>query len=155
MIQETYQAIKGLTTLFATVNVGAAGAVTLQSWNPATTKYVAAPTGATGNFSILANGSAGISTVTKNGTAGNWTTLFQYPFTRCISVTATVLGAGGSLSTAVAGIQLISSSIATNPNTFSVVTQIFNNIGAGNVAADPASGDQVTLCFLLQNSSAI
>lgn len=145
--QFSYSLQKGLVTLFARVSVGAAGAVTLQKWNPATRAFSAAPTTGVGPYSV---GAEGIKTVTRTG-AGAWTIVLQDSYQRLLGACLEAsIAASGTLTVIGAGVD--STSDVTS-NTAPTIKVLLNSATA--TAADPASGDVIILRFTLQNSGTL
>lgn len=132
--------LKGVVKLYCRVSVGAAGAVTLQAWNPATRAYATA--GATGT--------SGVTSVTRTG-AGLWSILLQDSYQRVLMVTATAELAGGTATCLAVGVNssLTDVNSATSPQ---LAIALLKSTAS---ADDPASGNLVDLEITLQNSSAL
>lgn len=152
--QEFYSLHKRQVTLHAVVAVGAAGAVTLQKWTPTAQAvagaYSAASTAAANSFSPA--GTQGITSVTKEATAGQWTFVLQDGFQRLLGATFTPVVATTGISTAAAMGVVKPSGVngLTTGNTFTV--QFADFAGA---AVNPASGEVMLLTFELDQSPTI
>ena len=131
---------KGLVWVFAVVNVGAAGATTLQQWNPGSRTYSAAP----------AAGFRGVKSVTRTAT-GLWTVLLQNPYQRVMQVAITPQLAGGLAVCTDVAVNLT----GTNVNSNTAPTLNLALLSATVTAADPASGEQILLAMSFQNSTAL
>lgn len=149
--------LKGLVALYPVINVGAAGAVTLQKRTfsaagagATTPKYslVAAPT--TGVGYAVGDG-FGTATVARTG-AGAWTITLSDSYLYLVSVVPVIANATGALTTADLIINSSTTNVTTNTSAGSggVITTIMYN--AAGSAADPNTGDQVTLQIILGNS---
>lgn len=137
---------KGVVSLFCRVSVAGAGAVTLQKWNPSSRTYTAAPTSGTGPYAV---GAEGIKTVTRTGT-GAWTIVLQDSYQLLKNVRLSSTAASGVLT--VVGVGVDSTTDVTSA-TAPTIKLLFNSASA--TAADPASGDQIDLEFVLLNSGAL
>lgn len=128
-----------MVTLFATVSVGAGGAVTFQRFDPVANTYSAAS----------AAGWRGVLSVTRIST-GLWTVALNDPYQRCITMAASFLtvatGPAAPIASLVAG-------ASNNVRSATAPTLQVVFCSSAGVAADPASGEQVTLAFNLANSS--
>lgn len=138
-------------SLWATVNVGGSGAVTLQKWTQPNGSvagaYSAAPTPGTG----YAKGFKGISAITRNS-AGNWTLALQDTYIRLLSAHVnfvfTTSGPTAPIWSVISATTNVAS--ATAPQ----VSFLFQ-AAAGGAATDPASGEQILIRLLLANSAAL
>lgn len=153
--------LKNIVTLFPIVNVGAAGAVTLQKRTfaaagagAATPKYstVAAPT--SGTPYVFGDG-FGVRSVTRNST-GNWTLVLTDPYLYLIQATVQFANSGAAYNAPV----MIVDSNTTNTNVAlstapgnggKITVQFYNSSGS---AADPGNGDQASFAILLGDSGA-
>lgn len=128
--------------LWAVVAVGAAGAVTLQAWNPVARVYAAAGV----------KGFRGILSVARTGT-GAWTITLDDVYQRLLGVVPTFFSAGGTPYSPVLGV-LTSSNVSAVAAP--VVNIVFQSAGvaASGSALDPASGEIIQLEIQLQDSSA-
>ncbi len=151
--------LKGLVDIYATVNVGAAGAVTLQQWNYPSlgqlstvgNTYSAAPTTGGGNSfpNVYVQGEAGVFSVTRTG-AGLWTVVMQDTYLRLIELRAFSTLAGG-LSAIVQAAQNSTISNLANQSPGSIVGVAL--LSATATALDPANGEQIVLKFTFQDAS--
>ena len=128
-----------LVTLYATVSVGAAGAVTFQKFDPVANSYSAAPSG----------GWRGITSVARTA-AGLWTITLQDSYQRCLGLSASFLVASGL--PAAPQVALCTGSL-NNVRSGTAATVQVQFCSSAGVAADPASGEQITLRIDLSNSS--
>lgn len=155
-----YSILKGVTHLFAAVNVGAGGAVTLQKWNypqvnqttsPART-YTAAPTTGGGNSwpQNTWQGAEGIFSVVRTG-AGTWTVTLQDTYQRLLDISGFTARAGGLVTVAdFAEDTSVSNYAPTNAPGSVLGIVMFNS---SDLPGDAANGDQIRLHFELQNST--
>jgi hypothetical protein len=139
-----YALEKGKVDLFARVSVAAAGAVTLKKWNPATRTYSAAPTSGVGSYSV---GSQGIKTVARTGT-GLWTVTLQDSYQRLLGAFFTCSNSTGAMTVVTMGVDTDGD---VTSNTAPTVMLVFSS--SASTAADPASGDEIDLHLILQNSA--
>lgn len=128
-----------MVTLFATVSVGAGGAVTFQKFDPVANAYSAAASA----------GWRGILSVVRAGT-GLWTVTFNDTYQRCITMAASFLAGATGPAAPIASL-VTGASNNVRSNTAPTVQVLF--CSSAGTAADPASGEQVTLQFNLSNSS--
>lgn len=141
-IQFQYQHEKKPVRLFARVNIGAAGAPTLQAWTPSSGgggTYAAAVTG----------GYRGIKSITRNGT-GDYTLTLQDAFQQMFDwdvafIAATTLKAAAPLVSAF--------TTGTNVGTSTGGTFRFVCQSAQGTAADPASGEIMLIRLELGDST--
>lgn len=150
--------LKGLVDLYAVVDVGAAGAVTLQQWNypslgqlsTVANTYSAAPTtgGGTSWPKRYEQGEAGIYSVARTG-AGLWTVTLQDSYLRLLELTGFATLAGGtSAIVSVAQNSTITDLDATGGSVIGVAL-----LSATATALDPADGERLVLKFTLQHAS--
>jgi hypothetical protein len=144
--------IKRKVDLYAIVDVGAAGAVTLLKITLINGQQssVSAPTSGTGYG--VGNGE-GVRSVVRTGT-GAWTVTLSDSYVRLVGVDlARTQNATGLLTAASVGVNSSTTNIQTNtaPGNGGVVAVVLND-WAG-VAVDPASGDRLTLHFVLADAS--
>lgn len=128
-----------LVTLYATVSVGAGGAVTFQRFDPASNTYSAA----------AAAGWRGVLSVVRVST-GLWTVTFQDTYQRCIYMGASVLCTTAGPAAPV--VSLVTGALNNIRSNTAPTLQVLFSDDAGTTT-DPASGEQVTLKFDLSNSS--
>jgi hypothetical protein len=145
---------KGLVKLVFVVNVGAAGAVTMEQWNPSGANprtYSAASTALTPQ-----GGFRGVQGVSRTGT-GAWTVKLQNSYQRIVSWNAFSQIAGGLAAAPNSAINLTGTNVNTQVNWAGNNTGPQINIqflSAASTAADPASGEQIVCCIELQDSTA-
>lgn len=146
--------LKGVFYLQGAVNIGAAGAPTLQKWNPVTVNrstpiYTAAPTVQSGAFlPNMSLGEQGIKSITRVS-AGVYNVLLQDTYQRLLDFRAVFSNVTGLPTT-------ISTGLWASTDVTTIGTGIkFTTLSASGVAADPASGDVMLFSLLLQNSTAI
>jgi hypothetical protein len=137
---------KGLVQLFCRVSVAAAGAVTLQKWNPSTRAYESAPTSGTGSYAL---GSQGIKTVARTGT-GLWTITLQDTYYRLLGVRMTTTATSGVATCGGLAVDAASDVTAVAAPVIKVV--LFSTPGT---PAAPASGDKIDLRITLQNAGSV
>lgn len=154
--------IKGQVELYAAVNVGAAGAVTLQEWNypqmgqgstaPART-YTAAPTtGGSAAFpSAYAQGAEGIFSVARTA-AGLWTVTLQDSYQRMVGLAFYASLAGGLSAVVSVAENTTITVMASGTPPRSVIGVAL--LSATATALDPADGERISLRFTLQNLTA-
>lgn len=159
-VDKQYALIKYEIRLYASVSVGAAGAVTLQKWNypvfgtgPNARTYTAATTGTApttaGNYpNRYTAGAEGVFSVTRTG-AGLWTILLQDNYQRMVGMTGFVAVAGG-LANIVTIAENTTISNMTSPGGSVIGLAMLSATG---VAADPTAGSSVRLCFTLANGT--
>ena len=161
IMQDHATLIKGQVELYCAVNVGAAGAVTLQRWNyptlapaAATARtYTAAPTTGGGPAFPLqaAQGAEGVFSVARTA-AGLWTVTLQDAYQRLVGLSFFSSLAGG-LS---AVVSVHENTTITNMNSGTPARSLIGValLSATATALDPASGERINLRFTLQNSTA-
>lgn len=156
-VSESYGIIKREVRLYAAVDVGAAGAVTLQKWNYPVfgggvnaRTYTAAPTTAAGQGypGMYQTGAEGVRSVTRTA-AGLWTIQLQDNYQRCLRVDAQGELAGGL--SAVVG-------VGRNSTTTNMTASGGSEIGialltATATAGDPADGETIYLTFTLADAT--
>lgn len=149
--------LKGLVDVFCVVDVGAAGAVTLQQWNyptfgagPNVRTYTDAPTtgGGTAWPNRFAQGEAGVFSVARTA-AGLWTITLQDSYDRLVGLRMFSTLAGGlSAVVAIHENSTITSMAATGGSVIGVALE-----SATATALDPANGETVSIHLVLQNAS--
>lgn len=161
-----YALIKREVKLYAAVDVGVGGAVTLMKWNYPTfgagasanispRTYSAAPLATalpTGNANPLQYnaGAEGVRSVVRTGT-GAWTIKLQDNYQRLLDVSYLTENVSGA-STVVSCARLASAgSVNFNAVGGSEFAVLFSS--AAGVAADPASGDRILLSFTLADAT--
>ncbi len=143
--QNTNSLVKGLTKLFAVVDIAGAGACTLRAWNPKTRAYSDAPT--TTGSNRYQTGEEGVYSISRTS-AGLYNILLQDTYNRLLKAEATIFNATGLPVPVVMGV-LDSTDVATLATGINVQ---FSS-ATGSNAADPADGDTVIFEFTLQNGS--
>ena len=138
--------VKGLTKLFAVVDIGATGACTLRAWNPKTRAYADAPT-ATGS-NRYQTGEEGIHSISRTS-AGLYNLLLHDTYNRLLGVQYTIFNATGLPDPVTLGV-LDSTDVATLATGINVQ---FSS-ATGSNAVDPANSDTIIFEFTLANSSA-
>lgn len=158
-IDKSYSLAKGEVRLYCSVNVAAAGAVTLQRWNypqmgqtgGSARTYTAAPTTGGGAFpNAAAQGAEGIFSVVRTG-AGLWTVTLQDAYQRLV-----VLDGFGSLAGGLSAIVKVAENTSiTNMNSGAPPKSVIGIalLSATANALDPASGERINLFFTLQNNT--
>lgn len=153
--------LKGTVLLYPVVNIGLAGAVTLQKRTfsaagagSATPKYslVAAPT--SGQPAAIGDG-YGTRSVTRNS-AGNWTLVLSDSYLYLIQVSVVFTNSGASFNAPVYVVDSNTSNTNVQVNTApynggKITLQFYNGSG---VATDPGNGDQAQFTVILGDSSA-
>ena len=129
-------------TLYFTVNFGAAGAPTLQVWDPVARSFSAA----------TAQGWKGIKSLTRVS-AGLYDVNLQDAYNQVLNADMVPVLAAGSFPAATE-LQLVTPNLNVNSATAPKIRIQLNN-PAGNAATDPASGEQVQFYFDLSDSTAI
>jgi hypothetical protein len=157
-VDKQYCLLKRRVDIYATINVGAGGAVELQKWNyptlgtgPNARTYTAAPL-ATGLPSGAAYplqynaGAEGVRSVTRTG-VGQWTVQFQDSYQRQLGVGMTLEVAGG----------VVTGQLALNSTTTNMAAVGGSVLGlttvVGGAAADLPAGTVVHLRFFLQDAT--
>lgn len=157
-IDRSYSLAKGEVRLYCAVNVGAAGAVTLQEWNypqmgqgttaPART-YTAAPTtGGSAAFpTAYAQGAEGVFSVARTA-AGLWTVTLQDSYQRLLFLSGHASLAGGlsALDCVAENTTITNMASGTPPRSVIGVALLLNS-----VATDPAADTRINLFFTMQN----
>jgi len=128
---------KNVVTLFAVVKFGAAGAPTLQKWDPAARSYSAAS----------ATGFKGVKTITRTGT-GVFDVVLQDSYNRFLSLNYTFENASASAAPFVV-VQTPDTNLASTTTPKCSLTFL----NTSSVATDPASGEIVILEIVLSNST--
>lgn len=161
---QTMALLKRVVTLYPVVNVGAAGAVTLQkrqftamgSGSVAPVySLVAAPT--TGVGYAVGDG-FGVRSVTRNST-GNWTLVLSDPYLYLIQCSAVFANSGASFNAPVMIVDSNTSNTNVSLNTAvgnggKITVQFYNtSAGGGGTAADPGNGDQAQFAIILGDAS--
>lgn len=150
---------KRLISLYPIVNVGAAGAVTLQkrtftamgAATAAKTTIGAAPT--TGSGYVVGDG-FGIKSVLRNST-GNWTLTLSDNYQALVQCTVQFANSGASFN---APIMIVDSNVSNTVvsggtgvgNGGKITIQFYNGSG---VATDPGNGDQAQFCIVLLDAT--
>lgn len=151
--------LKGLVDVFCVVDVGAAGAVTLQQWNyptfgagPDARTYTAAPTtgGSVAWPGRAAQGDAGVYTVARTA-AGLWTVTLQDFYDRLVGMSFYSSLAGGLSAVVAIHENTTITAMGTAANGGSVIGVAL--LSATATALDPADGETITIHFTLQNAS--
>lgn len=157
---------KGMITVYGVINVGAAGALTLQQWSPPTLSnaqvgsYSAASTSAATPFTTANKGARGIASVTRTS-AGCWQIKLQDSYVRLLQVNPTFVNACGATGTTTPAAPFVFvNTSAVSGQATNVALQgggVINLVlaSAVNTPADPASGEQIILEIQLQNSTAL
>lgn len=151
---ESYSLQKQRMTLFAVLNIGGTGAVTLQSWSPTsgqvTGAYSAASTSGANSYSP--GGAQGVASVSRVS-AGLYTVTLQEGYQRLLGVHPTFLVPTTAIPAApVMGVVKpagTGGSLGTNLNSFNV------QFSTGGVATDPASGEQIILKIDVDKSGVV
>lgn len=123
--QFSYQLEQDLVKLYATATIGASGAVS------------------------RARG-AGITSITKSSTAGQYVVTMADPYNRFIHFTATMVAAGPTTASTVQVLMNPATIQATIKSTRQITIQCLDAAGA---AVNPASGEQISLQITMRNSS--
>ena len=147
--QFSYSLYGKVVSLFATIKCGAAGAPTLQQWNPVTRVFAAAPTGGSRGIKSISRTSTGLFVITLQDAYNELIDIDATFDTTLISAQAApaapevyIYGSGPTAS--------VNDSInLTTGGTFTLATM--NNSSA---ATDPASGEFLKLCVVLSDSAA-
>jgi hypothetical protein len=156
-IDKQYVMLKRRIELYAAVSVGAAGAVTLQSWKyptlGSTAAYVAAPLAnalPTGNPypNQYGAGAEGVRSVVRTGT-GLWTVTLQDNYQRVLEVGLVIQKAGGLSTIMSIGINSTLTNMAAQGG--SVIALAL--LSATGTVADPANGDLVLVKFGLADAT--
>lgn len=150
--QFDFSVIKKKVTLYAVVDVGGSGAVTLKQWTPSVGAsagtYSSAQTTAANAYSPA--GTQGIASVTKETAAGQWTFTFQGSFARLLGARATCLVPTTGISAAPdLGVVGVTPGVASAPGSVTIALSL------NGAAANPASGERVIVEFVLDDSSTI
>lgn len=158
--QQDLSIVKQPVSLWAVVNVGAAGAVTLQKWNfsalgssatPAKT-YTAASVGPTtfpGWPQCYQSGAEGVYSVVRTNT-GLWTLTLQDQYQRLLGMTAHISVAGGLSNIVAVGENTTISSMAPTGGGSIIGVALLSSTAT---AADPTSGHVVHIHLRLSNAS--
>lgn len=135
--------------LWGVINVGATGAPTLEKWVPAV--------GGGGAYSAAATsgtdyGWQGILSISRTST-GLYVLTLKQSFQRLLSFRATFLSATGAAAAPIVGVLSGTSDTNVGSNTTPKVSFLCQS--AAGVAADPASGEQMIVELVLQNSTSV
>lgn len=156
-IDKSYTMVKREVRLYAAVDVGVEGAVTLQKWNypvfgggTNARTYTAAPTTPAGQGYPLQyqTGAEGVRSVTRTA-AGLWTIQLQDNYQRVLRVDAQGQLAGGT--SAIVGVGLDSSTTDMDATDGSEVGIAL--LSATATALDPADGETILLTFTLADAT--
>jgi hypothetical protein len=149
--------LKRIVNIFCRVNVGAAGAVTLQKWSYPTSlaskavgSYVSAPT--TGIGYAVGN-AEGVRSVVRNGT-GDWTITLSDSYQRMVGWGVDFVAVAGAPAAPFVG-------LSTTTTDVTVATAVGNGgllrftfqASAGGGALDPASGEKVEFNLTLHDGT--
>lgn len=151
--------IKRVVALYPVVNVGAAGAVTLQkrvfsSVGAATSARSALNAAPVSGVGYATGDGAGIKAVVRNST-GNWTLTLSDPYQALIQCTVQFANSGASFNAPLMVVDSNTSNTNVQTNTSvgsggKVTVQFYNGSG---VATDPGNGDQAQFCILLLDAT--
>jgi hypothetical protein len=153
MTPESYSLNKQRVTLYAVMNIGASGAVTLQAWTPTAAQVTGAYSAAASSTSsaLSPGGAQGIQSVSKESTAGQYTVALQDTYQRLLGVRATSIVATTGIPAA-PDVGVVKPSGVNGLTTQNTVVVQFS---AAGVATDPASGEQILLEITLDKSGVI
>jgi hypothetical protein len=166
--QFQFSLIKKKVSLFAVMDIGSSGAVTLKQWSPSVGAsagtYSNAQTSPANAFSPA--GTQGIASVVKETAAGQYTATFQGSFARLLGIRASFLVPTSGIPAApIVGVVGVTPGVANSPGTVTfqfsapqVTTSQFGTgttVTLGSVATNPASGERIIVEFVLDDSSTI
>lgn len=166
--QFDYSLIKKKVSLFAVLDIGLSGAVTLKQWTPPRAGVAGAYSNAVTSQTTpyVPTGTQGVASATKESTAGQYTLGLQQGFQRLLGVKATFLVPTTGIPAApIVGVVGISPGVDSNPGTITlqfsapqVTTAQFGtgtDATLGAVATNPASGERIIVELILDDSSTI
>lgn len=152
--KDQQNADKAITRLIVVVNVGAAGAVTMQQWNPNPNganprTYSTCPISTAYNI----GGFRGVWKVVRTGT-GLWTVSLQNSYQRLLGLSAFSQFAGGLAAALTVACNSTNTNVNAQPGVGAGPTVGVAFLSSTATAADPGSGEQIVLNMEFQDTTA-